>query len=117
MNINDFQKLNKQRGQRWHQGDLSQWTILEWAGAMAGEAGETCNAAKKIRRLNLHLPNREAGIPSTDIDKLRKHVAKEASDTIIYAFLVLSCVEADAEETIREVFNQKSSEYGFPEMM
>lgn len=115
MDIASFQRINAQRGQRWHQGDLSQWSPLEWAGAMCGEAGEAANAAKKLRRLALDLPNREAGIPQADITKLEDQVAKECADTIIYALLLMSVVGRDAAQTIAEVFDQKSIEYGFPE--
>ena len=113
--LNKFQAINAVRGCRWHQGDTSQWTPLEWAGAMCGEAGEAANAAKKLRRLDLHLPNREAGIPKTDVDKLKLHVAKECADTIIYALLLMSEMGVNASDVIAEVFDQKSIEYGFPE--
>ena len=110
MNISDFQETNENRGRRWHQGDLQQWTLLEWAGAMAGEAGEACNSAKKLRRIqSLNC------IPATE--KLRMQVAKEVADVIIYGMLIFSILEIDAEEIIRQVFNKKSEEYGFPERL
>jgi hypothetical protein len=131
-----FQHINAMRGRRWHQGDTSQWTPLEWAGAVTGESGEmteslleltllglaifskagnAANAAKKLRRLDLHLPNREAGILKSDVDKLKKQVAKECADTIIYSLLLMNEMGVSAADTIAEVFDQKSVEYGFPE--
>lgn len=115
MNLDDFQTVNEVRGQRWHQGDLSQWSALEWAGAMAGEAGEAANAAKKLRRLDLALPNREAGLSQDDAAPLREQVAKECADTIIYALLLMSLMGVRASDVIADVFDRKSVEYGFPE--
>lgn len=115
MNLDQFQAVNAERGRRWHQGDLSQWSPLEWAGAMAGEAGEAANAAKKLRRLDLALPNKEAGLSQVDAGPLREKLADEVGDTIIYGLLILSLLGVNASEVIERVFDRKSIEYGFPE--
>lgn len=115
MNISDFQRINAQRARRWHQGNLGQWSLLEWTGAMAGEAGEACNAAKKLRRLDLALPNREAGLTVDDSPELRHKLAREVADTIIYGLIILSTLDVDAADALAGVFNQKSIDYGFPE--
>lgn len=115
MELSRFQRLNEQRAKRWHNGDSSQWNLLEWTAAMCGEAGEAANVAKKIRRLDLHLPNKEAGIDKSDLAKLKHHLANECADTIIYALIIMSELGVDASESVREVFNKKSEEYGFPE--
>lgn len=114
MNIDQFQQINVQRAGRWH-NDLNDWSLLEWAGAMAGEAGEGCNAAKKIRRLDLHLTNKEAGIDKNDLFVLKDKLACEVADTIIYGLIILSILNYDASRIIKSVFDQKSVEYGFPE--
>lgn len=115
MNIDDFQRINAMRARRWHQGDLNQWSLLEWCGAMAGEVGEACNAAKKLRRLEKELPNREAGVPSSDRRHLETWVTREVVDGIIYGLIILSVLGVDAGAAIAVVFDQKSVEYGFPE--
>lgn len=115
MNLNDFQKVNAIRAKRWHRGDLNQWSVLEWAGAMCGEAGEAANYAKKIRRLDLKLPNKEAGLDIDDYENLRESCAKEVADTIIYGLILLSVLKVDATKVITDVFDKKSIEYGFPE--
>jgi NTP pyrophosphatase (non-canonical NTP hydrolase) len=115
MNLNAFQKINAERGRRWHRNDLNQWSLLEWAGAMCGEAGEAANYAKKIRRLEIGLPNREAGLQKSNRSKLEEAMAREIADTIIYGLLALSVLEVDAAEIIADTFDQKSIEYGFPE--
>jgi NTP pyrophosphatase (non-canonical NTP hydrolase) len=116
IDISALQQTSAERANRWHNGNMNEWNALEWAGAMAGEAGEACNAAKKLKRI-------EDGIPSinlADRDLRSEHdaklaVAKECADTIIYALLLIHRVGIDAECIIREVFNAKSEEYGFPE--
>lgn len=115
MNLDQFQKTNEQRADRWHGGDLHQWTLLEWTGAMAGECGEACNVAKKIKRITNDLPNKKAGLTVTDRDRLDNDLANECADTIIYALIILSALGFNASTVITRVFNQKSVEYGFPE--
>lgn len=115
MQIDEFQAVNATRGRRWHQGDLSQWTLAEWTNALCGEAGEAANVAKKLRRLDLQLPNKEAGLTRDDAEPLRAKLANECGDTIIYALLILSVLGVNASDVIAGVFDQKSIEYGFPE--
>jgi hypothetical protein len=115
MDINIFQQLNKLRAERWHKNASREWSLLEWAGAMAGETGEACNLAKKILRLELDLPNKEAGIDKTDLSRLKHNLAEEVSDSIIYGLLFLSEIDYNAAKTIAHVFNRKSVEYGVPE--
>ena len=114
MNLSEFQIVNATRARRWH-GHLDQWSLLEWAGAMAGECGEACNVAKKIRRADLSLPDKEKGIEIKDLPDLRAKLANEIADSIIYGLIIMSALEVDAATVIAEVFNQKSREYGFPE--
>lgn len=115
IDIDQFQEMNAQRGKRWHGGDLNQWNLLEWAAAMAGEAGEACNAAKKVRRLELDLMNRVDGAEDRDIEALKWKLANEAADTLIYSLLLLSVLGVRASDVIERVFDRKSIEYGFPE--
>jgi NTP pyrophosphatase (non-canonical NTP hydrolase) len=116
LSIQHLQQLNAQRAKRWHNGDLHAWSPLEWGGALAGEAGEACNAAKKLRRDQLGLANRD-GRAATEGTDYRHKVAKECADTILYALLLIEVVGHDAEQTLCEVFNAKSVEYDFPERL
>lgn len=115
MDITKFQEINEVRAKRWHHDGKTNWNLLEWAGAMCGEAGEAANIAKKMRRLDMDLPNKEAGISKDNYDLLRKQLAKEVADTIIYGLIILSEIEFNSSHVLAEVFNQKSFEYGFPE--
>lgn len=115
MDISNFQAINAIRATRWHHLGETSWSLLEWCGAMCGESGEAANVAKKIRRLNMQLPNREAGIPKNNLPELRKKLATEVADSIIYGLIILNEIDVDASQILTEVFNQKSIEYGFPE--
>ncbi len=119
-----FQEVIQQsieRAKRWHGGSIESWTPLEWAGAMCGEAGEAANAAKKLKRVmdGLQTINESARHLPT-IEVASQAVVKEVADTILYAVLVAASVGYDETKfvaVLREVFNKKSEEYGFPERL
>lgn len=117
MEIQKIFDTNLSRCQRWHERGILDWSPLEWAGAMAGEAGEAANAAKKLKRIetdmmSINLPARHF----STVEDARMQVAKEVADTILYGLLLMARVGVNMpEEVLREVFNRKSEEYGFPE--
>ena len=117
MEINEIFKVNTARAKRWHNSGTTEWSALEWAGAMAGEAGEAANAAKKLKRLECGLPTINlSGRHYTEVNEARVAIMKEVADTIIYGLLLMEQVGCpDPEAILREVFNAKSEEYGFPE--
>jgi NTP pyrophosphatase (non-canonical NTP hydrolase) len=109
------------RANRWHNGNMNEWSALEWAGAMCGEAGEAANAAKKLKRL-------ETGIKSINpedrsfakIEEAKQFIGQEVGDTILYAVLLAAHVGFDGpglEAILRDVFNKKSEQYGFTERL
>jgi hypothetical protein len=115
----DLFRANAQRVERWHSGGVEDWTALEWAGAMCGEAGEAANCAKKLKRIETGMINiNEAGRSLTELSTAQEAVAREVADTIIYGLLLMARVGVDdPDEAIRGVFNRKSDEYGFPERL
>lgn len=116
-------RANLARVERWH--SLKDWSTLEWAGAMCGEAGEAANYAKKLKRVETDMPNHDGRVEGTfdqaALTRLyREGIAKEYADTLIYG--VLMCARAgltphEVQQAIRDVFNAKSEEYGFPERL
>ncbi len=115
MDISKLQEVNATRAIRWHHDGKTDWTLLEWAGAMCGESGEAANVAKKIRRLDMQLPNKEMGLDKSNLRELQLKCAHEIADSIIYGLIMLSKLDIDASHILGYVFNQKSIEYGFPE--
>lgn len=114
-----FSAVNKNRGERWHRGSLAMWSVSDWLMAMAGEAGEACNAGKKLRRIEEMIANKSvdpARQLSSEDDALDK-IAEELADTVIYCDLVASRIGRSLELAIRRKFNEVSERYGFPERL
>lgn len=92
---------------------LDAWSPLEWAGAAAGEAGETANVAKKMQRMvTLSLVKGEP-YKKPDMVRLRESLADEIADTIIYLDLLAASQSIDLEKAIRSKFNRVSEKHGY----
>lgn len=121
LGLTHIQAVSITRSNRWHNGDYKEWSALEWAGAMCGEAGEAANAAKKLKRLEdklVSLNSVEENRHYTNKEQAKNAIGKEVADTILYGVLLMARAGiTDVEEVIREVFNAKSIEYNFPERL
>jgi NTP pyrophosphatase (non-canonical NTP hydrolase) len=69
---------------------------------MAGEAGEVCNAVKKLRRLADG--NNTAKDPQTESAAIRQ-IGEEIADTVIYLDLLAARLGLDMGEEIQQKFN------------
>lgn len=107
--IRSIQAINQARSDRWMAGSPG-WTILEVAGELCGEAGELTNICKKLRRLEMGVP----GNKLSDVG-LREQARGECGDVMVVLMLVASKLGIDLEDAVREAFNRKSIEMGFPE--
>jgi NTP pyrophosphatase (non-canonical NTP hydrolase) len=85
---------------------LDSWSATDWATALAGEAGETCNAVKKLRRL-ADGTNTEKD-PKT-VDECVSAIAVELADTVIYADLLAARLRINLGEAVRQKFNAVSA--------
>jgi NTP pyrophosphatase (non-canonical NTP hydrolase) len=112
--IQSISVINLRRARRWHRRGLQDWTLLEWAGAMAGEAGEAANAAKKVRRLQMRLRQRRGPV---DMAEAIGKLAKEIGDTYLYLDLLAARAGIDLREAIVDAFNGVSEREGFPERL
>lgn len=108
--------VNIQRATRWHGSDSVPWTGADWSNAMCGEAGETANAVKKMRRLETRVKSNNATQP-LEVEHGRNLIAKEIGDTLIYLDLLAAHYNIDLGETVCKVFNQISEREGFPERL
>ncbi len=110
MNIPGFSYVNLERCTKGFNHPLEEWSIAEWTNAMAGEAGEASNVAKKIIRLRsaVKLMNKITDTP----DDLKNKLLQELADTVIYADLCAQRVGGSLEEAIIKTFNNKSLELG-----
>ena len=75
---------------------LNCWSPSEWACALAGEAGETCNAVKTLNRG----------------DGTVEAIAAELADTVIYADLLAARLGIDLGAAVRAKFNEVSEKRG-----
>ncbi|HWL39402.1 MAG TPA: hypothetical protein VNO75_04115 [Gemmatimonadaceae bacterium] len=118
LTIQTIQRINVERANRWHDGDFRQWSGLEWAGAMCGEAGESANLAKKLRRCELELDgNRFSDRKPACVEALVAELAHECADTFLYLTLLAARYDIDLATAVRDRFNAKSEEMGFPERL
>lgn len=104
---------NVARCARWHSPGTVAWTGADWSNAMCGEAGETANVVKKLRRA-------ETGTASArdpEPPKLLADLAGEIADTIIYLDLLADHYGIDLAAAVAAKFNAVSDREGFPERL
>jgi NTP pyrophosphatase (non-canonical NTP hydrolase) len=104
--------VNLRRAKRWHNGGLEEWTPSDWACAMAGEAGEVCNAVKKLNRIDKGV--QQSNGPKTRAEAVAA-VAQEIGDTFLYLDLLAQRLGINMAEAIADTFNRVSEREGFPE--
>lgn len=114
LNLAELRVINVQRSKRWH-ADGEPWGVADWSNAMAGEAGEACNAVKKLRRIETGLLKQ--GKLSLTREEVIAMVAEELADVVLYADLLADHLGIDLSRAIVEKFNLKSAEMGFPEKL
>ena len=111
--LNEVSATNADRCAIWHPNGLSEWSLLEWAGAMCGEAGEAANEAKKIKRVDCNIPGSNTESRDTLVAKLRK----EIGDTYLYLDLLAQAAGLTLEECVVDAFNRTSEKQGFPQRL
>lgn len=108
MEISEFSRINKERCDAWHPGGMDDWSVADWSNAMAGEAGEVCNAVKKYRRLETGAFRSGSMTKDEAIDA----IALELGDTFVYLDHLAQKLGIDFEDAIRRTFNRVSEREG-----
>ena len=104
MKLSILRMMNVQRCEEvFH--PLNDWTPTDWACAIAGEAGEVCNAVKKLRRLADG--TNTAKDPQTESEAI-KAIGAELADTIIYCDLLAARLGLDLSVEVQAKFNEVS---------
>ncbi|HSR52130.1 MAG TPA: hypothetical protein VLV83_14965 [Acidobacteriota bacterium] len=88
-----FQKAAEQRQQALNHS-LGGWSLLEWSGAMCGEAGEVANVCKKITRTRQGIGGAWAE-RDRDEKSLLEDLSYEIGDVIAYLSLLASAAGLD----------------------
>lgn len=118
LTLHNLQQVALARGNRWHGGSINQWSPADWAMAMMGEAGEACNALKKLRRAEEGIANvNEPGRQITERKQAIAHVGEELADTLLYLLALASRLDIDIAAAVVAKFNSVSVKYGFPERL
>lgn len=106
LGLDELRKANDSRAAKWNKGTPAplSFAMME----LAGEAGEACNAAKKLAR---HEMGWVGGDP--DVSKL----AEELADVVICADLAASRAGIDLAKAVAAKFNKTSEKHGFPERL
>ena len=110
MTFREFQKINTDRAEEWH--GINDWSISDWAVAMAGECGEACNIIKKMNR-------KRDSIKGADLKWVGLHeaLAEEIADTVTYAFLLAERCGLDMDDIVTRKFNKVSAKHGFSQKL
>lgn len=113
-----FERLraaNLRRCARWHPGGIGDWSLSDWAVAMAGEAGEAgeaCNVVKKLNRERDGITGNAKGEGD-----LREDLAAEIADTLIYLDLLAARAGIDLAAAVIDKFNAVSERNGYPDRL
>jgi NTP pyrophosphatase (non-canonical NTP hydrolase) len=102
--------LNSKRSLQWR-GD-KEWSLSDWAVALAGEAGELCNVVKKLNRIRDELPGNKPGVTK---ESLEKELIGEIADIYLYLDLFAEAAGVDLPSAIKMKFNEVSQRVGFKE--
>lgn len=106
---------NEVRCQRWHGPDSLPWTGADWSNAMCGEAGETANVVKKLRRQETNIETSAAAERDGDREMLLQKLGLELADTVAYLDLLALHYGLDLGACVTAKFNMVSNREGFPE--
>lgn len=111
IDFNRLRQVNLSRCIQVFNHQLDQWSVAEWGAATIGEGGEACNVAKKLLRVR----DGFAYMNNMSVEELKKALADEIADMVIYADLWAASQGIDLGEAVRDKFNRDSVKHGVPE--
>lgn len=89
--------------------ECAAWRPMEWACAMAGEAGEACN---KIKHLRMDIARGQIG-PVGQVTA-KERIAEELADLVTYADHTARSLGIDLGVAVRRKFNEVSERVKSP---
>jgi len=98
--LDDIRQANKIRRDSCLRLHCVDWTLNDWATALAGEVGEACNVMKKIRRGDVTL------------DEARPALASEFADVLGCLDILAAEAGIDLADAYVAKFNAVSDRYG-----
>lgn len=111
MTFEEFAKANRERCEApdGFNHNIYDWSLSDWLVAVTGEIGEAANVAKKLNRERDNI----SGNTATRAE-LRDQFRREIGDVGVYLDLIAQSEGFTLEEAMREVFNSKSEQIGYP---
>lgn len=111
MKFREFSEANRQRCEAadGFGHDLGSWSLSDWFTATTGELGEAANIAKKLNRVRDGITGNTQGEA-----ELRAAFRNEVADVFIYLDLMAQSQGFFLEDAVREAFNAKSRQIGYP---
>lgn len=103
ISLKDLRKANTARDKEWNTGE-EKLSLSFRGNEFAGEAGELCNALKKLERERLGLKGSRVSVGE---------VAAELADVVICVDLIAMHLGVDLQTAIRDKFNETSVKHGF----
>lgn len=100
MNFDQISAVSLERAKIWHPGGLEDWSVSDWTVATAGEAGEVCNAIKKLKRVEQKI-SQKAG--PQDLVTAQREVGTEVGDTYLYLDLLAQRIGSSAFKCVCKV--------------
>lgn len=98
MMFHELHEMNQARQQTDFK-NCKDWTLTDWACALAGETGEACNLIKKLKRG----------------DRVnREDIGKELADVVTYAELLAAALGLDLGRCVQKKFNEVSQRVKSP---
>ena len=91
---------------------LEDWSESDWMTALVGEVGEAANIVKKLNRYRDGVPGNKESEAA-----LRDKLRKELGDVFVYLDLMAQKLGFNIGAAAVEVFNAKSRELGYPEII
>jgi len=84
---------------------VDDWSVADWAVALAGETGEACNVVKKLKR---HADGTNTAKDPPTAEACIELIGEELADVVIYADLLAARLKIDLGEAVRCKFNKVS---------
>jgi NTP pyrophosphatase (non-canonical NTP hydrolase) len=112
MTFTAFSARNAARCRDGFKHNPEDWSPSDWMVATMGELGEAANVLKKLNR------ERDGINGNTEtVAALRKKLRGEIADTFIYLDLMAQAMGFDLESAVRETFDAKSRQIGYPHLI
>ena len=116
ISFNAFAKINMERHKDWPTEphvSVDEWSLNEWAVAIAEETGELCGAVKRLNRFKAgyKIKRRKSRIES-EAEGVA-NIKEEIGGIMTYLDLMAQTLGLTLEECIRDTFNEVSEREGF----